>query len=108
MHRQKAEALQRIVRCSSCQLSCAMCGSHFDVPDTVCPPAPPYPEITLCDSCREEYNDFMSVSKGKKGSDIFWHNTEWVNLWASWLEFHKAIEGFRNSKEYRELIKKKD
>ena len=108
-HRQKAEALQRIVRCSSCRLSCAMCGSHFDVPDTVCPPASSYPDILpLCDSCGEEYNDFMAISEGKKGSDIFWHNAEWVSLWASWLEYHKAIEGFMNSKEFNKLLKKKD
>ena len=108
LHRQKAEILQRIVQCSSCQLSCAICGAHFDMSDMVCPPPSSCPDMTLCDSCREEYNDFMAISKGKEGSDIFWHNAEWVNLWDSWLAYHKAIEGFGNSKEFRKLLKKTD
>jgi hypothetical protein len=85
-----------------------MCGAHFDVPEMVCPPATSYPDITLCENCQEEYNDFIAISKGKKGSDIYWHNVEWMNLWASWLTYHKAIEGFRNSKEFKELQNKKD
>ena len=104
LHRQKAEALQRVVQCSSCQLSCAMCDSHFDMPDVVCPPASSYPDLNLCESCRAEYNDFLEISKGDKDSDIFWHNEEWVGLWAAWLDYHKAIEKFRTSKEFKQLI----
>ena len=62
LYRQKAETLQRIVQCSSCQLSCAMCGSHFDMPDVVCPPASSYPDLNLCECCRAEYNDFLEMS----------------------------------------------
>lgn len=108
LHRQKAEALQRIVQCSSCQLSCAMCGSHFDMPDVVCPPASSYPDLNLCESCRTEYNDFLELSKGGKDPDIFWHNEEWVSLWSAWLDYHKAIEKFRTSKEFKQLIKESE
>ena len=81
-----------------------MCGSHFDMPDVVCPPASSYPDLNLCESCRTEYNDFLEISKGDKDPDIFWHNEEWVGLWAAWLDYHKAIEKFRTSKEFKQLI----
>ncbi len=108
IHRQKAEALQRVVQCSSCQLSCAMCGAHFDVPDLACPPATASTDMTLCESCRAEYNDFLEISKGAKKADIFWHNEEWVNLWYAWLDYREALEAFRTSKEFMQLIKSSD
>lgn len=103
-YRQKAATVQRIVQCSSCQLSCAMCGSHLDVPDLSCPQVSSYPNLNLCDYCRAEYNDFLEMSNGNKRSDIFWHNKEWMRLWSAWVDYHKAIKMFRNSKEFKQLI----
>ncbi len=104
IHRQKAEALQRVVQCSSCQLSCAMCGAHFDVSDLTCPPATSSTDMILCESCRAEYNDFLEISKGTKKADIFWHNEEWVRLWYAWLDYRESLEAFRTSKEFRRLV----
>jgi hypothetical protein len=85
-----------------------MCGSHFDTPDLVCPSAPSYTDLILCESCRDEYNDFLEISKGNKNPEIFWHNKEWVRLWSAWLDYHKAIEKFRASKEFKQLIKESE
>ncbi len=104
-YRQKAETVQRVVQCSSCQLSCAMCGSHLDAPDMSCPPASSYPNLNLCEYCRAEYNDFLEISGKNKSSDIFWHNKEWMELWSAWIDYHKAIKKFRNSREFERLIK---
>ncbi|MBW1901918.1 MAG: hypothetical protein JRJ20_09810 [Deltaproteobacteria bacterium] len=107
-HRQKAATVQRLVQCSSCQLSCAMCGSHLDAPDSSCPPASSYSNLNLCECCRAEYNDFLGMSNENKSSEIFWHNKEWMKLWSAWIEYHKAIKKFRNSNEFRRLIKESD
>ncbi len=108
IYHQKTEAVLRIVQCSSCQLSCAMCGSHLDTTDSSCPQASSHPDLNLCESCRAEFDDFLEMSKEKKGSDIFWHNKEWMDLWSAWLHYRKAIEEFRHSNEFKRLIKEPD
>jgi hypothetical protein len=45
------------------------------------------------------------MSREKKGSGIFWHNDEWMKLWTAWLDYHKAIGEFRNSNEFKRLLK---
>ncbi len=105
IYRQRAETVKRTIQCSSCHLSCAMCGSHLDAPDSCCPNASSYPSLNLCEYCRAEYIDFLEMSKRNKGSNIVWHNKEWVNMWSAWSEYHKAIERFRNSNEFKKMIK---
>ena len=105
IYRHKAATVQRVVQCSSCQLSCAMCGSHLDAPDLCCPSTSSYLKLNLCDCCRAEYNDFLDMSKENKRSDLFWHNEEWMKLWSAWIDYHKAIKMFRNSHEFKQLIK---
>ena len=107
-YREKAATVQRVVQCSSCQLSCAMCGSHLDASDSSCPPALSYPNLNLCEYCRAEYNDFLEMSKENKSPEIFWHNEEWMKLWSAWIDYHKAIRKFRNSNEFRQLMKESD
>ena len=106
--RQKAETVQRVVQCSSCQMSCAMCGSHMDTPDSCCPPASSFSNLNLCECCRAEYDDFLEMSNKNKSPEIYWHNKEWMRLWSAWVEYRKAIGKFRDSNEFRRLIKEFD
>ncbi len=108
IHRQKIETLQRMIQCSSCSLSCAMCGSHLNVPDSPCPSVSSDQNIVLCQSCCAEYNDYLKISKGNKKSDIFWQNKEWMGLWATWLDYYRAIEKFKSSIEFMQLIERDD
>ena len=104
--RQKAVTVQKMVQCSSCQFSCAMCGSRLDASDLCCPPASFYPNVNLCEHCHAEYNDFLEMAKQNRRSNIFWHNEEWMELWSAWVNYHKAIKKFRDSNEFKQLIKK--
>jgi len=108
IYRQKAETVQRIVQCSSCHLSCAMCGSHLEGPDLSCPSASSYINLNLCECCRAEYNEYLEMSKKNKRSDIFWHNEEWMKLWSAWIDYHKAIIRFRNTNEFKKLIRESE
>jgi len=105
LHRKKAVIVQRVVLCSSCQIVCAMCGSRLKVPDSPCPPPSAYLNLNLCDYCRAEYNDYLEMGKKSKSSAMFWHNKEWMKLWSAWVDFHKAIEKFRDSNEFKQLMK---
>ncbi|MDY6880694.1 MAG: hypothetical protein V2J25_06340 [Desulfatiglans sp.] len=97
-HRKRVETLKRIVHCSACQLKCSMCGQNVEG-DTL----PPL-DFHLCETCRDEFQDFQkTLAHGEDHSGIFWHNEEWVNLWASWIDFRRSIRKFRDSKEFRRL-----
>ncbi|MBL7213995.1 MAG: hypothetical protein ISS61_16600, partial [Desulfobacteraceae bacterium] len=48
--------------------------------------------------------DFLEMSKGKKGSGAIWHNEQWRNLWTAWLDYQEAMGEFRNSGEFKRLI----
>ena len=104
LYRNKIETIQRIVQCASCHFKCAMCGHHLNTPDSSCPPTLAPSGLNLCENCRAEFEDFLEISKGKKTSNIFWHNDEWGKLWAAWMAFHQAVSEFKRSTEFQQLV----
>ncbi len=106
--RRKAHTVQKMVQCSSCRFSCAMCGSRLDVSDPACPPAPNDSSLNLCECCYAEYHDFLEMSEQNTRSGIFWHNREWMELWSAWVEYRKAIRNFRDSREFKRLMEESE
>lgn len=103
-YRDKFEAVQRVLQCSACHFKCAMCGRHKKGDESSIPPSTASIESTLCESCRSEFEAFQKISKeGQGGPDIFWHNDEWIELWASWLDYQRSIRKFRNSFDFKQL-----
>lgn len=104
IHRHKSETVQRMVQCASCQFRCAMCGHHMRQNESsyLSPPSPV--DWNLCQTCRAEFEDYLKISRGTRGSALFWHNREWLKLWAAWLDYQKAIREFRHSDEFRQLL----
>jgi len=103
-YRDKFEAMQRVLQCSACHFKCAMCGRHIKGADSSGPPLSATVDSNLCESCRSEFDAFQKISKeGRSGSDIFWHNDEWIELWARWLDYRRSISKFRNSFDFKNL-----
>lgn len=103
-YRDKFEAVQRVLQCSACHFKCAMCGRHKTEAESSSPPPTASIESTLCESCRSEFEAFQKISKeGQSGPDIFWHNDEWIELWAHWLDYQRSISKFRNSFDFKQL-----
>ena len=103
-YRDKFEAVQRVLQCSACHFKCAMCGRHKKEADSSSPPSTASIESTLCEGCRSEFEAFQKISKeGRSGPDIFWHNDEWIELWARWLDYQRSISKFRNSFDFKQL-----
>jgi hypothetical protein len=107
-HREKIDAVQRVVQCSSCHFRCAMCGFHVGSSASPDVPLSLSFSLTLCGDCRREFDDFLSTSEEKKASEVFWHNREWLNMWAAWLSYRKAMAAFINSKEFKLLLEEID
>jgi hypothetical protein len=102
-YRGKIGTLKKIIQCSSCQHKCAMCGLQIDEGRSPTVPHPPI-GMMLCECCRDEFEDFLSSTRGKKRNDIFWHNQEWKKMWSAWLNYRKAINEFTDSPEFRLLL----
>ena len=98
-YRGRVETIQKILQCSSCHFRCAMCGLQISDTDSK-----PNVGLTLCESCRSEFEEYLAISRGKKKPDVFWHNQEWLEIWKSWLTYRRAIDAFTASQEFKLLI----
>ncbi len=104
----RLDCIQKIIQCSSCRscrFRCAMCG--IQVPSGESAERTPL-GLSFCGECMAEFDEFVSVTKGKKPPEVFWHNQEWIELWRSWLDYRKAISAFVASKEYHLLAEEMD
>jgi hypothetical protein len=96
----KIDTLRRVTQCSSCRLKCSMCGQYLDNADSSCNAGESDRGYTFCDPCREEYEDFLALSRGKGTPKVFWHNKEWKRMWSAWLRYRQAINDFFDSPEF--------
>jgi len=100
-YRGRLDSIQKVIQCSSCHFRCAMCG--IQVTSGESEERPPS-GLNLCDDCKAEFEEFVSVTKGKKTPEVFWHNQEWIEVWRAWLNYRKAISAFVASREYHLLL----
>lgn len=103
-YRGKVENIQKIVQCGSCQIRCAMCGLYLKRDDASVNPLSFSTGLTLCESCRSEFDDFLSVSRAGQRSEVFWQNKEWVQMWSAWVNYRKAVTAFVDSPELKLLM----
>ena len=97
----RSDSIQKIVQCSSCRFRCAMCGIQVTAGEVA--ERTPF-GLSLCADCMAEFEEFVSMTKGEKAPEVFWHNHEWVEVWRAWLDYRKAISAFSASKEYKLLL----
>lgn len=95
VNQERLQGFQNFLQCVWCSFKCAMCGIHTDYRLNKEDPSIEFP---LCGTCKQEYMSYLEVADGKK-SNIFWHNTEWFEMWSSWIEFRKSLKRFLDSPE---------
>ena len=100
-YRGRLYSIQKVIQCSSCRFRCAMCGAQVTSGESAAPT--PF-GLSFCGDCRAEFEEFVSVTKGRKPPEVFWHNQEWIEVWTAWMDFRKAISAFVASKEYNLLL----
>lgn len=99
-YRGRVETVQKMVQCSACHFRCAMCGTQVEGHGA----GKSQIGLTFCEECGLEFEEYQSVSRGRKKPDVFWHNAEWLNVWSSWLSYRRAVAAFTNSREFRLLM----
>jgi hypothetical protein len=101
--KRKLLAVRKIFRCTHCVSKCEKCGTQIGVENR-----PDIPEYRIpyhfCDSCAEEYVDYIDRLKGEKDQDLYWHNDAWMKVWSTWIEHQGAVDSYLKSKEFEQLL----
>ena len=106
IRRQKVLAVQKVFQCTQCSFKCEKCGiqiSHNYKTEKKDKNKLRVP-YRLCDSCSEEYIDYINHHTGKGDPDTYWHNESWVDLWKKWIDYQGAIDHYLKSKEFLQLL----
>jgi hypothetical protein len=103
LRQRKIEALRKFFQCTRCMLKCAKCGTQIDRGgEEGAKYAAPYP---FCQNCLEEYQEYRNRIGGtREGPRYYWHNELWMRVWDNWLEHQKAMDDYRQSKEFLQLL----
>jgi hypothetical protein len=106
IRRRKIQAVQKVFQCTQCAFKCEKCGTQIsqDRPDQNENPRDIRVPYRLCDSCAEEYIDYIERHKGGGDPDSYWHNEAWLALWKSWIDYQGAVDRYLKSKEFTQLV----
>jgi hypothetical protein len=98
----KLEAVRKILQCTRCLARCHKCGVQFDTTKM-------YKRykgyFRFCESCQEEYDEFIRLKAEGGESPIYWHNQAWQSLWQRWLDYQQALKEYGESTEFIELVR---
>lgn len=103
VRKRKIMAVRKIFQCTHCASKCERCGTslgpenHGQADNTRVP-------YNFCDSCSEEYIEYINRLKGEGDSDAYWYNHAWMKIWQTWIEYQGAIDQYLRSKEFRRLL----
>ncbi|MEW6665122.1 MAG: hypothetical protein AB1512_07870 [Thermodesulfobacteriota bacterium] len=106
--RGKMETVQKLLQCSSCHLKCAMCNAQLQGQDPSTVSHPAHLGLRFCGSCREEFEEFLAITRNDAAPTLFWHNEEWKNMWSAWLDYRRSITAFLRSNEFKLLLEELD
>lgn len=101
--KRKLLAVRKIFRCTHCVAKCEKCGTQIGAENS-----PEVPEYRIpyhfCDSCAEEYINYIESLQGVQNEDLYWHNDAWMRVWATWIEHQGAVDSYLKSKEFEQLL----
>ena len=101
--KRKIKAVQKVYQCTHCAYKCEKCGTQLtdqeQARDNIRVP------YRLCESCAEEYVDYIERHKGGGDRECYWRNKGWMEIWRCWIEYQSAIDSYMKSKEFLTLLK---
>jgi len=100
---QKAVAVRRVLRCTSCSFKCEKCGTQIEARtgETDAPSKLPY---KFCEACEDEYLDYIARLQGRGDPDCYWRNDAWLDSWRKWIDYQASVDRYIRSKEFLKLI----
>ena len=106
VRKRKLLAVKKVFQCTHCAFKCEKCGTQIDTEATdgkagFFETRIPY---RFCESCAEEYMEYIQRLQGHGDPECFWHNSEWLDLWQKWIEYQGALDRYMKSKAFVELL----
>jgi hypothetical protein len=106
IRKRKILAVQKIFQCTHCAFKCEKCGTQISAEDkrnldNMYEIKIPY---RFCESCSEEYADYIKSLSGKGDSKYYWYNDEWLELWKKWIDYQGVMDRYLKSKEFKQLL----
>ncbi len=101
--KRKIMAVRKVFQCTHCASKCERCGMGIGQENQTKKDDPKIP-YHLCDSCAEEYVEYIQRLQGKGNADAYWYNHAWMKIWQTWIEYQGAIDQYLRSKEFRKLL----
>ena len=103
VRKRKIMAVRKVFQCTHCASKCERCGTGLG-PENHSQADNPRIPYHFCDSCAEEYLEYIDHLQGKGDESAYWHNHAWTKIWQSWIEYQGAIDQYLRSKEFRQLL----
>lgn len=104
LRKQKIMAVRKLFQCTHCAAKCERCGISLSAdPSSGQSPHPRTP-YHFCNSCADEYIDYINRLQGKGNPEAYWHNDHWMKVWQTWIEYQGATDQYLRSKEFRRLL----
>ena len=101
--KRKLMAVRKVFQCTHCTSTCERCGASLG-PENQNHKNNPRIPYNFCDSCSEEYMEYIDQLQGKRNADDYWYNHAWLKVWQTWIEYQGAIDQYLRSKEFRRLL----
>jgi Pyruvate/2-oxoacid:ferredoxin oxidoreductase delta subunit len=110
MLRRKILAVQKLMQCSQCAIKCEKCGTQIGAQNIPSDANRGKTDLNLrvpyrfCESCSEEYIDYIDRLKGSGDKDCYWRNEFWLEAWRKWTDYRSAADRYTKSKEFLQLL----
>jgi len=62
----------------------------------------------FCDSCAEEYIDYIERLQGRGNPNFCWHNEAWMKVWQKWIDYQGSVDQYVKTEEFRQLMREID
>ena len=107
VRKRKISAVQKVFQCTHCAFKCEKCGTQMTISHEGDPTRSKDTRIPyrFCESCSEEYIDYIERLKGGGDPDRYWHNDAWLGVWKAWIDYKSSVDSYLKSKEFTRLIK---
>lgn len=92
----------QMFQCTLCAKKCMKCGSQLE--SDAQPSQTSSVPYRFCQSCREEYEEFLKRLHGLGNPEYYWYNQEWMEIWKAWMNYQETLKRYELSEGYRRIL----
>ena len=108
IRKRKALMVRHAYLCARCSSRCEKCGmeinwDEFYQTDPNHNHSIPIP-YRFCETCLEEYRDYIQRLQGKGNQRYYWRNDDWLESWRRWMDYQASVDRYLKTKEFIRLM----